>query len=106
MFGKSLPTESGESLLASITRNVSALKDVRCLDQLIRAHTLLAVMSHGTSHDHQLHLLTAYTLVVRMWQVPHRHRSDGEDEALQMKRLRNELSVTAGFHGNGLSDLQ
>ncbi|XP_037829580.1 cilia- and flagella-associated protein 46 [Kryptolebias marmoratus] len=39
------------------------------LDQLIRAHTLLAVMSDRTSHDHQLHLLTAYTFVLQMWQV-------------------------------------
>lgn len=67
--GKNLPSESCESLLGHVRRSVSALKDVRCLDQLIRAHTLLAVMSRGTSHDHRLHLLTAFSLVLHVWQV-------------------------------------
>ncbi|XP_034078590.1 LOW QUALITY PROTEIN: cilia- and flagella-associated protein 46 [Gymnodraco acuticeps] len=47
----------------------SNLKEVRCLDGLVRAHTLLAAMADRTSPEHQLNLLRAYTLVLQIWQV-------------------------------------
>ncbi|KAF3842491.1 hypothetical protein F7725_024442, partial [Dissostichus mawsoni] len=47
----------------------SNLKEVRCLDGLVRAHTLLAVMADRTSPEHQLNLLRAYTFVLQIWQV-------------------------------------
>lgn len=52
------------------TQHLSNLKEVRRLDSLVRAHTLLAVMADKTSPEHQLNLLRAYTFVLRIWQVP------------------------------------
>ncbi|XP_029962388.1 cilia- and flagella-associated protein 46 [Salarias fasciatus] len=51
------------------SQNVSSLKEVRRLDSLIQAHTLLAVMVGRTSPEHQLNLLRAHTFVLRIWQV-------------------------------------
>ncbi|XP_059214821.1 cilia- and flagella-associated protein 46 [Centropristis striata] len=51
------------------TQSLSNLKEVRRLDSLVRAHTLLAVMSDKTSPDHQLNLLRAYAFVLQIWQV-------------------------------------
>ncbi|XP_029305800.1 cilia- and flagella-associated protein 46 isoform X3 [Cottoperca gobio] len=45
------------------------LKEVWCLDSLVRAHTLLAVMADKTSPEHQLNLLRAYVFVLQIWQV-------------------------------------
>ncbi|XP_063348312.1 cilia- and flagella-associated protein 46 [Pelmatolapia mariae] len=53
----------------SFTQNVSGLKEVRRLDYLIQAHTLLAIMEDKTSPEHQLNLLRAYTFVLQIWQV-------------------------------------
>ncbi|GAA6225204.1 cilia- and flagella-associated protein 46 [Lates japonicus] len=50
-------------------QNLSSLKEVRRLDCLVRAHTLLAVMADRTSPEHQLNLLRAYTFVLQIWQV-------------------------------------
>ncbi|KAM6956181.1 cilia- and flagella-associated protein 46 [Aplochiton taeniatus] len=50
-------------------RRLSELREVRCLDRLVKAHTLLAIMADRTSPQHQRHLLTAYTLVLQIWQV-------------------------------------
>ncbi|XP_040906348.1 cilia- and flagella-associated protein 46 [Toxotes jaculatrix] len=50
-------------------QNLSSLKEVRRLDCLVRAHTLLAVMAGRTSPEHQLNLLRAYTFVLQIWQV-------------------------------------
>ncbi|MEQ2283475.1 hypothetical protein AMECASPLE_011672, partial [Ameca splendens] len=50
-------------------QNLSSLKEVRRLDQLIEAHTLLAVMSDRSSPEHQHNLLQAYTFVLQIWQV-------------------------------------
>lgn len=52
-------------------QNLSNLKEVRRLDCLVRAHTLLAVMADRTSPEHQLNLLRAYTFVLQIWQVLH-----------------------------------
>ncbi|XP_044070722.1 cilia- and flagella-associated protein 46 isoform X2 [Siniperca chuatsi] len=51
------------------TQSLSNLKEVRRLDSLVRAHTLLALMADKTSPEHQLNLLRAYTFVLRIWQV-------------------------------------
>ncbi len=53
----------------SSTQSLLNLKEVRCLDSLVRAHTLLAVMADKTSPDHQLNLLRAYTFVLQIWRV-------------------------------------
>lgn len=55
----------------SFTQNVSGLKEVRRLDYLIQAHTLLAIMEDKTLPEHQLNLLRAYTFVLQIWQVVH-----------------------------------
>lgn len=64
-----------ESLLGAadllFTQSLSDLKEVRHLDSLVRAHTLLAVMADKTSPEHQLNLLRAYTFVLQIWQVLH-----------------------------------
>ncbi|XP_032397492.1 cilia- and flagella-associated protein 46 isoform X2 [Etheostoma spectabile] len=51
------------------TQSLSNLKEVRHLDSLVRAHTLLAVMADKTSPEHQLNLLRAYSFVLQIWQV-------------------------------------
>ncbi|XP_051232115.1 cilia- and flagella-associated protein 46 [Dicentrarchus labrax] len=51
------------------TQSLSNLKEVRCLDSLVQAHILLAVMAGKTSPEHQLNLLRAYTFVLQIWQV-------------------------------------
>ncbi|XP_069395061.1 cilia- and flagella-associated protein 46 isoform X1 [Paralichthys olivaceus] len=51
------------------TQNLSNLKEVRRLDGLVKAHTLLAVMTDRTSPEHQLNLLRAYTFVLQIWKV-------------------------------------
>ncbi|KAG7229993.1 hypothetical protein INR49_009713 [Caranx melampygus] len=53
----------------SFIQNLSGLREVRCLDYLFQAHTLLAVMADRTSPEHQLNLLRAYTFVLQIWQV-------------------------------------
>ncbi|KAG7245295.1 hypothetical protein INR49_015899 [Caranx melampygus] len=53
----------------SFIQNLSGLREVRCLDYLVQAHTLLAVMADRTSPEHQLNLLRAYTFVLQIWQV-------------------------------------
>ncbi|XP_060780970.1 cilia- and flagella-associated protein 46 [Neoarius graeffei] len=45
------------------------LKDVRTLDILMQAHTLLALMESRVSTKHQHHLFQAYHYVVDIWQV-------------------------------------
>ncbi|XP_029496742.2 cilia- and flagella-associated protein 46 isoform X1 [Oncorhynchus nerka] len=48
---------------------ISDLREVRRLDSLVRAHTLLAVMGDRASPQHQHNLLRAYSLVLQIWQV-------------------------------------
>ncbi|XP_055083461.1 cilia- and flagella-associated protein 46 [Periophthalmus magnuspinnatus] len=50
-------------------QTVSDLRDVKSLDALIRAHTLLAVMAGRTSPEHQANLLRAYCFVIQMWKI-------------------------------------
>ncbi|XP_078788201.1 cilia- and flagella-associated protein 46 isoform X5 [Oryzias latipes] len=61
--------ESGVGVQGSSIESLSGVKEVRRLDGLIQAHTLLAVMSGINSHEHQLNLLRAHTFVLRVWQV-------------------------------------
>lgn len=66
-------TDEQESLVgvqgSLFIQNLSNLKEVRRLDGLVRAHTLLAVMADRTSPEHELNLLKAYTFVLQIWQV-------------------------------------
>lgn len=70
---RGLPSLERESVVGvqglSFIQNLSGLKEVRCLDYLVQAHTLLAVMADRTSPEHQLNLLRAYTFVLQIWQV-------------------------------------
>ncbi|XP_042358180.1 cilia- and flagella-associated protein 46 [Plectropomus leopardus] len=70
---RGLSSEKCESLVGIqgllATQSLSNLKEVRRLDGLVRAHTLLAVMADRTSPEHQLNLLRAYTFVLQTWQV-------------------------------------
>lgn len=50
-------------------QSLAHLKDVRCLDSLVQAHVLLAVMAERTSPEYQLNLLKAFTFVLQIWQV-------------------------------------
>lgn len=70
------PVADNSSSPVSSSPSVSNLRDVKCLDALIRAHTLLAVMSGRTSPDHQLNLLRAYSFVIQMWKVSMAEASD------------------------------
>ena len=58
--------------LQAVVRGASiltALQDVKCLDGLIRAHTLLGFMEPRTSPGHQENLLRAYVFVLHTWNV-------------------------------------
>nr|XP_042712700.1 cilia- and flagella-associated protein 46 isoform X3 [Chrysemys picta bellii] len=45
------------------------LKNIRQLETLFRAHTLMAVISGHSSPYHQQHCLMAYAYIIRIWQV-------------------------------------
>ncbi|XP_072292426.1 cilia- and flagella-associated protein 46 [Eucyclogobius newberryi] len=47
----------------------SELTDVKCLDALVRAHTLLATMTGRTAPDHRPNVLRAHRFVLQMWKV-------------------------------------
>ncbi|KAM8859515.1 cilia- and flagella-associated protein 46 isoform 3-T3 [Spinachia spinachia] len=70
---RDLGSVEGEALVgvrgSLLTESVSKLKDVRRLEGLVRAHTLLAAMADKTSPEHQLNLLRAHVFVLRIWQV-------------------------------------
>lgn len=51
------------------TQSLAEPMAVRCLDGLVRAHVLLAVMSKRTSPEHQLNLLRASAFVLQIWQA-------------------------------------
>ncbi|XP_029465840.1 cilia- and flagella-associated protein 46 isoform X2 [Rhinatrema bivittatum] len=56
------------SILSSRT-SVEDLKHIRQLEALMRAHTLMAVLSGHHSPYHQEHCLMAYSYVMLIWQV-------------------------------------
>ncbi|XP_051816052.1 cilia- and flagella-associated protein 46 isoform X2 [Acanthochromis polyacanthus] len=70
---ESIQRDLSESLVGvqglRFTQNLSSLMEVRRLDYLIQAHTVLAVMAGKTSPEHQLNLLRAYTFVLQIWQA-------------------------------------
>ncbi|XP_077311369.1 cilia- and flagella-associated protein 46 isoform X2 [Lithobates pipiens] len=45
------------------------LKNIRQLEALARAHTLLASLSGQGSHNHEQHCLMAYGYIIRIWQA-------------------------------------
>ncbi|XP_056291813.1 cilia- and flagella-associated protein 46-like isoform X3 [Pseudoliparis swirei] len=63
---RSLSSESPVGMRGS---SWTSLKEVRRLDGLVRAHTLLAVMADRTSPERRLNLLRASVFVLRIWQV-------------------------------------
>ncbi|XP_029377626.1 cilia- and flagella-associated protein 46 [Echeneis naucrates] len=65
----SVECESLVGVSRSFMQNVSSLREVRHLDCLVRAHTVLAVMADRTAPEHQLNLLRAYTFVLQIWQT-------------------------------------
>ncbi|KAL8187169.1 UNVERIFIED_CONTAM: hypothetical protein K2H54_035724 [Gekko kuhli] len=48
---------------------VGDLRNIKQLEALIRAHTLMAVISGHGSPSHEQHCLMAYAFVIRIWQV-------------------------------------
>ena len=54
---------------ANVSLTVSDLHDVKQLEGLFRAHTLLAVISGRSSPQHKDHCISAYTFIMRIWQV-------------------------------------
>ncbi|KAK1166636.1 cilia- and flagella-associated protein 46 [Acipenser oxyrinchus oxyrinchus] len=55
--------------IANTSLSITDLKHVKQLEALIRAHTLMAVISSCASPQHQQHCLMAYAYVMRIWQV-------------------------------------
>ncbi|XP_076025398.1 cilia- and flagella-associated protein 46 [Genypterus blacodes] len=53
----------------SFIQSLSDLTEMRCLDTLVKAYTLLAVMTDRTSPQRQLNLLLAYIFVLQIWRV-------------------------------------
>lgn len=91
--------ESVLGVQGSSIESLSGLKEVRRLDGLIQAHTLLAVMSGMNSHEHQLHLLRAHTFVLQVWQV----NSSRASFSFSCARIRNAedyvVCLPSGFYG-------
>lgn len=89
------------------TQSLAEPMDVRCLDSLVRAHVLLAVMSKRTSPEHQLNLLRASTLVLQIWQArpPCITRSSTvyAFDWMWGKIQLGLMFVPPGFHGNAFS---
>lgn len=67
------PPQSSESAVGvqglSFMQSLSQLKEVKRLDGLVKAHVLLAVMADKAAPECRLNVLTAYTFVLRIWQV-------------------------------------
>ncbi|XP_041116568.1 cilia- and flagella-associated protein 46 [Polyodon spathula] len=55
--------------IANTSLSITDLKHVKQLEALIRAHTLMAVISSCASPQYQQHCLMAYAYVMRIWQV-------------------------------------
>lgn len=49
--------------------NLENLTNIKQLEALFRAQTLMAVVSGHSSPFHQQHCLMAYACVIRIWQV-------------------------------------
>ncbi|XP_058242545.1 cilia- and flagella-associated protein 46 isoform X2 [Hemibagrus wyckioides] len=67
-----VPVSSSSQLSTQAPTSVltqTELNDVRTLDILVQAHTLLALMECRVSAKHQQYLLQAYQYVVKIWQV-------------------------------------
>ncbi|XP_041867180.1 cilia- and flagella-associated protein 46 isoform X2 [Melanotaenia boesemani] len=77
----------------SFIQNFSNLKEVCCLDQLVQAYTLLAVISEKTSSDYQLNLLRAYNAVLRIWQVSEAVACEISSEMAKSQSLQPPVSA-------------
>ncbi|KAM8852116.1 cilia- and flagella-associated protein 46 isoform 2-T2 [Synchiropus picturatus] len=53
----------------SFAQSLSSLSDVRRLDRLVQAHTLLAIIAGRTCPNYQHNLLRAYTCVLLIWKI-------------------------------------
>lgn len=49
--------------------NLEDLSDIKQLEALFRAQTLIALISGHSSPFHQQHCLMAYACIIRIWQV-------------------------------------
>lgn len=58
-------------LIIDTSRQVTIenLKNIKQLEALFRAHTLMAVISGHGMPSHEQHCLMAYAFVIRIWQV-------------------------------------
>lgn len=85
------------------TQSLAEPLDVRCLDSLVRAHVLLAVMSKRTSPEHQLSLLRASTFVLQIWQArpPRSSTVYASVTLIECGEIQlGSMFVPPGFHGN------
>ncbi|XP_027030821.2 cilia- and flagella-associated protein 46 isoform X5 [Tachysurus fulvidraco] len=70
--GADVPVSRPSHLSAQAPASVMSqneLNDVRTLDTLVQAHTLLALMESRVSTKHQQYLIQAYDYVVKIWQL-------------------------------------
>ncbi|XP_018080698.1 cilia- and flagella-associated protein 46 isoform X1 [Xenopus laevis] len=61
-------TEDGE-VVETTCKSIEDLRNVRQLEALTRAHTIMAVISGHSSPLHKQHCLMACTYIMRIWQV-------------------------------------
>ncbi|XP_075468672.1 cilia- and flagella-associated protein 46 isoform X5 [Ascaphus truei] len=55
--------------LASSYKSMEDIRNVRQLETLARAHTLMAIICGHSSPNHEQHCLMAYAYIIRIWQV-------------------------------------
>ncbi|KAF0027185.1 hypothetical protein F2P81_019926 [Scophthalmus maximus] len=103
-------TDEQESLVgvqgSLFIQNLSNLKEVRRLDGLVRAHTLLAVMADRTSPEHELNLLKAYTFVLQIWQVSMAVALEGPSEIVMALPLRPPSTASKKGKGKSRKDVK
>ncbi|XP_035461481.2 cilia- and flagella-associated protein 46 isoform X4 [Scophthalmus maximus] len=103
-------TDEQESLVgvqgSLFIQNLSNLKEVRRLDGLVRAHTLLAVMADRTSPEHELNLLKAYTFVLQIWQVSMAVALEDPSEIVMALPLRPPSTASKKGKGKSRKDVK
>ncbi|XP_066477527.1 cilia- and flagella-associated protein 46 [Tiliqua scincoides] len=75
---------------------IEDFRSIKQLEGLVRAHTLMAVISGHGSPSHQQHCLMAYAFVIRIWQVS---LSSAGSVLKALAKISPTLQATPSKHG-------
>lgn len=73
--GEAVPVTRPLGLRVNAVESAARLSDVRRLEGLMRAHTLMALTEERSSPKHQHYLLMALSFTLHIWKVPALHAS-------------------------------